>query len=199
MAGALTELAQTLKNAAAVAAVDDQRLCKLLDQLLEIEGRAGNLRGILFELITAHIAKREIGGNIDLGILHTHRKTGKQADLDVVCVTDKNSVHVIECKGKRPGGTVSLQEVETWLGKIPVMQDYVGSREHLRTRNQTYEFWTTGTFEECAAAKLKTEKKNRTKRPIVWKDGKAVRQMASALSLRTIRDALDQHCTNRIH
>ena len=78
---ALADLVQTLKNAAAIVAVDGERLCKLLDQLSGIEGRAGNMQGILFELIVAYIAKRSIGGSIDFGVLHTHRKNGKKADL----------------------------------------------------------------------------------------------------------------------
>lgn len=193
VAEALTELTQTLRNAAAVVAVDGDRLHRLLEQLTKIEGRSGNMRGILFELIAAHIAKREIGGNIDLGILHSHRRTGEKADLDVVCVTNRHSVHVIECKGKGPGVTVSLQEVEEWLRKIPIMGDYVESQNHLRTRKQTYEFWTTGTFEPCATAKLKAEEKNRTKRPIAWKDGNDIRKVTAEQKLKTIGDALDQH------
>ena len=179
VADALADLMQTLKNAAAIAAVDGDRLSKLLDQLSEIEGRAGNMRGIMFELITAHIAKREIGGSIDIGVLHTHRENGKKADIDVVCVTDKNTIHVIECKGKSPGGTVSLGEVNKWLGKLPIMQDYVACQEHLRERDQIYEFRTTGAFEAAALAKLEFEQANRTKRPIAWKDGKAVRKIAA--------------------
>ena len=190
---ALADLLSTLKNAAANTAVDSDRLFKLLDQLSEIEGRAGNMRGIMFELIAAHIAKREIGGSIDFGILHTHRANGKKADLDVVCVTDQNAVHVIECKGKSPGGTVSLEEVNKWLGKLPIMQDYVAGREHLRERDQTYEFWTTGAFETDALAKLEFEQANRTKRLIAWKDGEAVRKISAKLKLKTIGDALDQH------
>ena len=193
VAGALTELTQTLKKAAAVAAVDGQRLYRLLDSLSEIEGRAGNVRGILFELISAYIAKREIGGRIELGVLHTHRKTGEKADLDVVCVAAKNAVHVIECKGKGPGLTVSVQEVEEWLCKIPVMRDYVDSQKTLRTHKQVYEFWTTGTFDPCATAKLKMEAGLRTKRTIAWKDGNEVRRIAADLKLTTIGKALDQH------
>ena len=64
---------------------------------------------------------------------------------------------MIECKGKSPGGTVSLEEVTNWLGKLPIVQDYVASREHLRERNQTYAFWTTGAFETDALDKLKSE------------------------------------------
>ena len=62
MADALTDLMRTLENAAAVAAVDDDRLYKLLGDLSGIEGRAGNMRGIMFELIAAYIAKRDPGG-----------------------------------------------------------------------------------------------------------------------------------------
>ena len=165
---------------------------KLLDQLSEIEGRAGNMRGILFELITAYIAKHLIDGSINCGVLHTHRETGEKADLDVVCV-GQNRVHVIECKGKIPGGTVSLKEVKHWLGRLPIMQDYVACHDHLRECNQTYEFWTTGAFEVEALDKLESERVLRTKHPIDWKDGEAIRKITANLKLKTISNALDQH------
>lgn len=193
VADALDNLIRTLTNAAAIAAVDGERLCMLLDTLTEIEGRAGNMRGILFELIAAHVAKREFGGSVDVGQLHSHRKSGKSVEIDVICVTDKASVHLIECKGKGPGGTVSLDEVNEWIRKLHAMRDYVESREHLRQRKQTYEFWTTATFHTDAMDKLEFESARRTKRPIAWKDGKAVRRMAARLNLKSIRDALDQH------
>ena len=79
------------------------------------------------------------------------------------------------------------------LGKLPIVQDYVASREHLRERNQTYAFWTTGAFEADALDKLKSEQAHRRRRPIAWKDGAAVRKLASNLRLKTIGDALDQH------
>ena len=53
--------------------------------------------------------------------------------------------------------TVSLEEVTDWLGKLPIVQDYVASREHLRERNQSYAFWTTGAFEADALDKLNSE------------------------------------------
>ena len=45
VAAALADLVQTLKNAAAIAAVDGDRLYKLLDRLSEIEGRSGKYAG----------------------------------------------------------------------------------------------------------------------------------------------------------
>ena len=190
---ALEELTKTLTRAAAIAAVDGDRLHYLLNHLTEIEGRAGNMRGILFELMVAHVAKRHFGGSVDVGKSHTHRQDGRSVDLDVICVTGQSSVHLIECKGKAPGGVVSKEEVAEWIRKLPLMQDYVVSREHLRERHQTYEFWTTGSFASDALGLLEVECSRRTKRPIFWKDGTAVRKKASELRLKSIGDALDQH------
>jgi len=193
VSNALEELTRTLSKAAEIAAVDGDRLSWLLDHLAEIEGRAGNMRGILFELIVGHVAKRHFGGSIDIGKAHTNRKSGRAVDLDVICVTERPSVHLIECKGKSPGGTVSGEEVTEWIRKLPVMQDYVASHEHLRERRQTYEIWTTGSFEPDALSVLEAERRTRTRRPICWKDGTAVRKMAAVLRLRSIGEALDQH------
>ena len=192
-ASAITSLMETLKRVATHVDMDDKALYKLLEQLSEIEGRAGNMRGIMFELLAAYIAAREYGGGIDLRVLHTHRKTGKQAEIDVFCATSRNAVYAIECKGKVPGGTVSLREVKHWLRKLPIMRDYVANRPDLRERDQTYAFWTTGTFESDALAKLACEQQQRTKRPIEWKDGKAVRAVALRLKFKAIADALQEH------
>ncbi len=48
---AIQSLVETLKNAAAIATTNPERLASLIDDLSEIEGAAGNLRGVLFELI----------------------------------------------------------------------------------------------------------------------------------------------------
>ncbi len=193
VAHALADLMSILRNVSTIASVSESEFYGLLDRLTEIEGRAGNMRGILFEMIAGYIAKREFGGKVEFGVHHIHRETVDRADLDVVCVTEAYSVHIIECKGKVPGGNVSLQEVNKWLNKLPVMQDYVAAQENLREYQQTYEFWTSGIFEDDALEKLAYERSLRKKRPIVWRDGVAVRKIAAQRRLRTIGDALDQH------
>ena len=190
---AITNLMATLVKVATNVAVDDECLSKLLNQLSEIEGRAGNMRGIIFELLVAYIATRKYGGIIDLRVLYTHHENGNKTDIDVFCVADRNAVYMIECKGKTPGGTVSLEEVEHWLSKLPIMRDYVANRPDLREYDQTYAFWTTGTFEPDALAKLTYEQQQRTRRPIEWKDGEAVREIAVQLKLKSISDALQEH------
>ena len=190
---AINNLMETLVKVATNVAVDEGSLYRLLNQLSEIEGRASHMRGIIFELLTAYVATREYGGRIDLRVLHTHRETGAKAEIDVFCVTNRNAVYLIECKSRIPGGTVSLDEVERWLSRLPIMRDYVASRADLRECDQTYAFWTTGTFQPEALEKLMEERQQRTKRPIEWKDGKAIRAIASQLKLKAVGDALQEH------
>ena len=193
VADALADLLQTLKNVASIVASSGDKLYELIDRLSEIEGRSGNMRGIMFELMAAHIAQRKFGAFIELGVHHTHSRNGRQAELDVICVIGHHAVQIIECKGKVPGGNVSLTEVEDWLKKIPIARDYVATQENLCERKQTYALWTTGAFEADALNRLKYEQKIRTKRPVTWKDGRAVRRTVADLKLKTIGDALNQH------
>lgn len=192
-AAAITSLMETLSRVSGNVEVDDEVLPTLLDQLSEIEGRAGNMRGLMFELLVAFLATRQYGGRIDLRVLHTHRNSGRKVEIDVFCAGITGAVYTIECKGKIPGGTVSLREVEQWLRKLPIMNDYVANRSDLREYDQTHAFWTTGSFEPDALEKLKHEQQRRTKRPIEWKDGKAVRAIALQLKLKAIADALRLH------
>lgn len=193
MASAITNLMDTLVRVATNVEVDDDSLYRLLDQLSEIEGRAGNMRGVIFELMVAYLATRKYGGRVDLRVIHTHRGTGAKAEIDVLCAGNSSEIHLIECKSRAPGGTVSLEEVEHWLGKLPVMRDFVASRSDLREYKQTCAFWTTGTFEPDAIEKLTYEQQQRTRRPIEWKDGQAVHAIAVQLKLKSIAEALRVH------
>jgi len=77
---AIQSLVETLKNAAAVAAANPERLAKLVDELSEIEGAAGNLRGVLFELIAAYLARLD-AVSVDVGVTARDLDTGKMATL----------------------------------------------------------------------------------------------------------------------
>lgn len=194
VAKTLADLTKMLIKVTSSVAVDGKKLYELLDKLSEIEGSVGNMRGLFFELIATNIAEREFGGDIRyLRQAHTDLKTGRSTDLDVVCVTRQNKIYVIECKGKTPGGTISLEDVKDWLGKLPIMQDFVANRDDLREYDQTYEFWTTGTFEANALKKLEFEQKRRTKKTIAWKDGYDIRRVAEKFRLKAIVETLDQH------
>ena len=143
VAEGLRELVRTLRNAAAVAATDPARLARLVELLSEIEGAAGNLRGVLFELIVAHLA-RLTASSVDIGVTAKDRKTGKTADIDVFSVQSKAACICIECKGKGPGGEVTAEEVDAWLTRIPTFRAHIVQQDRFREANQSFELWTTG-------------------------------------------------------
>ena len=190
---AIQTLLQTLNNAAAYASSSPDRLIKLIDDLSEIEGAAGNLRGIMFELLSAYLIRRD-AVSIDMGKRARDPKTGKTADIDILKFTSQQEECIaIECKGKIPGGTVSLSETREWIRRLPIFQAYLRSQTHLREAKLSFELWTSGTFDEDALDYLRKEKKKRTKFPIAWMDGANILALAHKGKEKAISDAINEH------
>lgn len=192
VAKGLKNLLDTLKNAAAIAAANPDRLLILINQLKDIEGAAKNLRGILFELISAYIAKIQ-GGSIEIGIAVKDPATGNTGDIDVLRTPSKGECILIECKGKNPGGTVSLEEVEKWLKRIPVFIAHLRNESRFKDAVIKLELWTSGTFQEDALALLEKEKNSRKKNTISWKNGNEVFSISNKAKEKTINNALKEH------
>lgn len=190
---AITSLCEVLSNAAKYASSNPERLTKMLDSLFDIEGRSNNLRGVLFELVVGYLARRN-AVSLDMNVTARDPNTGKTAEIDVQTITNQtSSVLAIECKGKQPGGSLSLAEVETWLQKIAIIRNYYGVHHSLYGASQQFEIWTSGTIDADALALLEEEKKKRTKALIDWKDGNAVLEIAKAGKEKGIADSLNQH------
>ena len=189
---AITSLVATLRNAAAISVGNPRRIAELIDDLSEIEGAAGNLRGILFELISAYLARQD-AVSIDLGVTARHPETGKPADIDILKVRSRAECVCIECKGKNPGGTVSRLEVQDWLRRIPTFRAHLTAREQFREALITFEIWTSGRFEPDAVALLECEQAKRKKSPIQWKDGAQVAGLARNAKEKSISNALNEH------
>ncbi|TKT81025.1 hypothetical protein [Aquamicrobium sp. LC103] len=190
---AVSSLCEVLKNAAKYSSSSPERLTLLLDSLFDIEGRNGNLRGVLFELVAGYLARRD-AASIDMNIKATDPSSGKTAEIDVQKITHQTkSVTAIECKGKEPGGVLSLEEVETWLKKISIVKAHYREHNSLREAQHRFEIWTSGSIAPEALAKLAEEKEKRIKSPIDWKDGRAVLDLAKLEKEKGIVDALNQH------
>lgn len=190
---AIQTLAQTLNNAAAYASSSPERLTKLIDDLSEIEGAAGNIRGILFELLAAYIIRRD-AVSIDMGVCARNPKTGEIADIDVLKHTSQSAECVaIECKGKMPGGSVTLEEAQEWIRRLPIFQAHLRAQPNLREAHLSFELWTSGIFDADALDYLNSEKKKRTKFPIEWKDGFSVLDLARKHKEKAISNALKNH------
>jgi len=189
---ALQTLAQTLRNTAAFAAsASPERIAKLIDDLSDIEGSAGNLRGVLFELLCAYLIRRD-AQSINMGVKATDISTGKVADIDILKYTNQLSDCVaIECKGKEPGGMLSLEEAQDWIRRLPTFFSHI--RAGNREAAVSFELWTSGEIEADALAYLRREQTKRTKTPISWRAGKDILSLAVKGKERAITDALKQH------
>lgn len=194
VAESLKSLTETLRRAAAYASSETpDRLVSLVSGLKEIEGRAGNLRGVLFELVCAYLVRRD-AVSITMGIQATHPESGKRADIDVLKYTTQGSDCVaIECKAKEPGGSVGVEEVEHWLEQTHVMQAYLRKKNLPDDSSIGFEIWTTGTFSDDAMTLLELKKTQRKKYPIAWKDGDAVLKVALDAKEKAVADALKTH------
>lgn len=190
---AMRALLETLRNAAGYASTSPDRLVYLLDNLVDIEGRAGNLRGILFELVAGYLARRD-AVSIDIGVVATDSETGRKVEIDVQKVTAQAAaVTAIECKGKGPGGIVGVEEVRRWLAKIPTIKAHYRSHRYFCEAEVNFELWTSGIFDPEALTLLEAEKARRTRTPIAWRDGASVLEMAATAKEKAVADALFQH------
>jgi hypothetical protein len=192
VSGALQSLLVTLTKAGSYASAENpNRIVELVKSLADIEGRSHNLRGPLFELIVAYLARRD-AVSIDVGVRATDPTTMEQADIDVLKVKKLGAELVaIECKAREPGGMVGVEEIQHWLKKLRVAQKHLKNRD--REAHISFEIWTTGSFTPDARALLEKEQKQRKQSPINWKSGAEVALYASSLREKAVSDVLKQH------
>lgn len=166
----IRSLIGVLENAAAVVATDPTELFSLLSRLQKIEGVALNLRGIVLELVVAHLYMKE-GYLIDI----RQQINGKDglAEIDVKA---NNNIEVVccECKGMSPGNLVGEAELTEWLDRpLKRIKEWMKESNSL-PETKRFEFYSsTGYTEEALALinRLKTEHK---KQPLVFYDGKEI-------------------------
>jgi hypothetical protein len=193
VAATLASLVETLKTAASYASSSPDRLIDLMNGLQDIEGRAGNLRGVMFELMAGYLARRG-AVSIDMGVTARDPETGTTVDIDVQKITAQAAeVIAIECKGKGVGGVLDVEEVQAWLKKLPTIQAHYRGHYSLREAKITCELWTSGEFHPDALTLLREEQRKRTKMPIAWRDGRAVLEIAKSGKEKAMTDALYQH------
>ena len=113
--------------------------------------------------------------------------------IAVLKIKSKAACTCIECKGKGPGGEVTVAEVEAWLARTPTFRAHLSQQQGLREAEMSFELWTTGQFTRDALVRLKVERSQRTKSPIKWNDGHAVSEIAKRAKEKAIRVTLDNH------
>ncbi len=193
IANSLSSLLDTLKRAAAVAATDPDRVIALLNGLRSIEGAAGNLRGALFELIVGYLVREVDGGSIDIGEIIRDPGTGNEAEIDVRRVKEKQECWFYECRGRQPTNLMPKEDVEKWIERVDRIFAFHRQQQRFQNHRFVFELWTTGKFSKDAESRLKTEKSNRKKIEIGWRDGPRVREYAKKANRPSILNTLDEH------
>ena len=135
---------QSVLSSAAETAVDPDRFDKLFQQLGKIEGASNQLRGTLFEYLTAELSRQSLAQTVIMNRVFKPSDGRGEAEADVVAIHN-DKIRVIECKGYSPRGTVSLDLFKRWL-QVNVPRCYTAIKEHPDWRNLPvrFEFWCSG-------------------------------------------------------
>lgn len=149
IAEALRALINVLVNAA-YSLFDAEKFEELFATLGKIEGAGHQLRGTLFEYMTADAAKRRGLGDIWMNRVFKVDGKGK-AEVDVLAILANHTVTAIECKGYSPRAIIPDDLFTRWLQhNVPIA--YKGIRDHPDWKNLpvTFEFWSTAPISEDA-------------------------------------------------
>lgn len=152
VAKGLSQLSSVLRKAASSMTVDPTEFDELFSKLGKIEGASHQLRGTLFEYLTAEIARRNGATQVIMNRICKSLK-GEKAEADVVAIKENNQITFIECKGYSPYGEIPDEYVKRWLQhSVPIF--YRAIKEHPDWRNLKvgFEFWSTAPLSADALA-----------------------------------------------
>lgn len=194
VAQAFQDLTEVMTNATAAAASRPDTITNIFNSLKNIEGAAANLKGPLFELITGHLIYKKEGFSIDIGEKVTD-ENGNAAEIDVLGVLGKHSVHVVECKARNANSLIGVTEINKWLNdRIPLIHKSLKGERRFAGSKFTFEYWTTSDYTTDAKALLK--KHNAKKYKIIWRNGTDVLQYSKDAQATAITQALKDHFMN---
>ncbi|TIQ62005.1 MAG: hypothetical protein E5X41_30630 [Mesorhizobium sp.] len=151
VAEGLAQLTQVLRKAAA-SILEPNDFDSLFKKFGRIEGAAIQLRGTLFEFLTADIARKSMS-HTSIRMNHKFKADQREAEADVVVIRDNSDVLMIECKGYSPYAEIPDDLFNRWLQhNVPTC--YKAARSHPDWQNLPlkFEFWGTGKLSPASLA-----------------------------------------------
>ncbi|MFJ9535157.1 hypothetical protein [Herbaspirillum sp. NPDC101396] len=193
VAAALTKLANLLADIYPSAS-GLERLDEIFTNLSHIEGAAVNLRGALFEyLVAEYVRTSEASSEITMNQV-VRDEMGAKAEVDLLVRHYNNPIRFIECKGYRPGGTVSDADVERWLNdRIPLIRRAAAVTSDWRDAPHIFEFWTTGKLSENALAMIAAKQKEVRKFKLLLVSGGELAKRVSQSNNTSLKNTFRQH------
>ncbi|BEV17794.1 AsnC family protein [Herbaspirillum sp. DW155] len=171
-----------------------ERLDEIFTNLKHIEGAALNLRGALFEyLVAEYVRTNEASTEISMNQVVRDEMDAK-AEVDVLVTHYKKPMRFIECKGYKPGGTVSDNDVERWLNdRIPLIRRVAAAHPDWRDVDQISELWTTGKLSERAQAMFAAKQDEVRKFKLVLVSGEELAERISQSGNTSLKKTFRQH------
>jgi hypothetical protein len=174
--------------------VSPEKIDVIFSTLGKIEGAAHRLRGALFEYIVADAMRCDFGQSVELNRVCQTFNGSKEAD--VICFNNKK-VTFIEAKGYNFNKKVTLEEIDYWLQQqVPIFRAFSLAHTDWKSKKMTFEFWTTGTFEPDAFARLEQAKESIKKYHIDFKDFKGVTEKVKLTESKTLIKTFSDHFLN---
>jgi len=193
VAAGFRELSKVLAEAA-LKSVSSDRFDILFNSLGKLEGAVGNMRGALFELLVAEVARRDHPALVELN-KKCRGKDGAKAEVDVWFVIPNRQAHFIECKGHAPGSTIDDAEIEQWLTKrILTVRQHVEQYLDPKPTTLIFELWFTGTLSAESLERIeKTREANKRKFQIMLVGPEHIRSKVRLLNDISLMKTFEQH------
>lgn len=171
IAKSLSELVSIIENAAGAITHNPTAVFDLVGKIAKLEGASLNLRGVVIELLVAHLFQLQ-GYRIDIR-QQIRSKENEPAEIDIKA-TNRQEVVCVECKGKSPGILVDASEIQEWLDK-PLIR--IKSWLKLTTtlpQKRRFEFYASTGYTDDAKTLIHHIKMTHTKQPIEFLEGRDV-------------------------
>ena len=190
------QLLRSLRNVAELCR-DSEKLGEIFNRLNAIEGATNNLRGAVFAMIGAEVARQLLGANnIEIGRVFEEGGS-RVAEVDIVAAVYKQQIHFIECKGYQPHGTVDDVDIEVWLEKrVPYLYRYARNHPEWKDVDCCFHYWISSQFSEESAMKLQKAASNTRRYTINFLDGRRFLAFAKGTKNRELVKILSEHFAN---
>lgn len=139
----------------------------ILKSVANLEGKFNNLKGTLFEMLTANAMFTISRGYVEIGKKLYEDKL-VLAEIDVMCVLGNSEVHVIECKAYK--SSINEKQIDEWKQKISKIYGWLRQRPENTNKTISFDYWTTSEFTDEALALLTNIKSFTRKYSVGWKN-----------------------------
>ncbi|WP_203561213.1 hypothetical protein [Jiella pacifica] len=193
VAEGLSELSKVLNKAAYTSTIDPAEFDALFKKLGKIEGAATQLRGTLFEYLSAEIF-RKTGYHVTMN--RVFKNENKEAEADIVAIRENISITFIECKGHSPYGETPDKDVKRWLQhNVPIFFKVIKAHPDWQNLQVRFEFWATAPLSDESIAMLQKAKSeiNPSRYTVEWRIGPEIRDICKATKDDGLTTAFRKH------